>query len=683
VVASAPIVFIGTVIRLPAQAGEAPATVVFRVDEIWRGATIPPTVGVETNLGGVPTVYRVGEAYLVVPQALGSALVDSCTATQVLRTEHLQLRPPGAHLPDGTPIQQEPADPGPSLPLLVGVILTGAGLLGLLLMIGGTAAAHWRLPLVAWLGAAAVAGGGAVFVLATGGPGSNLAADPSGSAPASSASPDANPPVGDVLVEISQLTGMAPSDHLRVVVTEDGLVAENQGGTYLQRRLGPDAMAALRAALFESGAFDANANLFPRLLPGIEEPPHDGVVYDIVVHHPAGEVRIAATPYFMALDAYEPNPPLDQALALATSLHVDGQPLGLDSWTDAAATPYQAANHRLQVGQGFPDTGTAADLAEITWPLDRPIDQIGPAVELSAFEGSLACAVIDADAADSLLRQVQLQGVALGASPSTRADFVIQDLTAPAAYAVVLTPLLPGDAACEPYPSFDVPSGPPATPTLEVGATAEIRVDELRLRSEPTTAGEVVGRSVAGDRVLVSGGPQGADGFIWFQVRLGEMTGWVATGPAEDPWLVPSSGDPALVVLRLDTCTLVCDEILWYPGADPSEALLLGRIVDDESGALGVQALITDAHDLLGELLATGLLDESIDHELPALLPGAEPCACGEIIVRTFVIRRDAEIVRVSWGIPPEAHLYQEQPEAERLSQLADRLAAAVGQAIR
>jgi hypothetical protein len=655
--------------------GEAPATVVFRVDEIWRGATIPATVSVETNMGGVPVTYRVGATYLVVPQPQGSSLVDSCTATRELRTEHLQLRPPGAHLPDGTPIQAATADTSNSLPVLLGGGLTAVGLLALLLMIAGTAIARWRLPPAAWLGAALVASGGAAALAAGTLSDDAVATDPSGSSSAPSASQTAAVKPGDVLLEISFLTGFGPPDSQRVVVTQDGLVAENQSGMFLQRQLGPEALAALRAALFESGAFDEDANLFAVPAPGIVEPAHDGVAYDIVVHHAEGEARILATPYFLDVAAYEANPQLHQALAVATTLHVDAQPLGLADWTDAAAAPYQAAAFRLQVGQGFADAGSTVDLAAIEWPIDRPLDAIGPAVALSAFEGTLACTEVEAEAAASLLHQVQLQGIALGASASTRAEFVIQDLAALETYTVVLMPLLPGDTACDPYPPIEVPAGPPADVQLEVGATAEIRVDDLRLRSEPTTAGEVVGHSIAGDRVRVVSGPQSSDGFLWFEVSVGAISGWVATGPADDPWLIAATGDPALVVLRLDTCALVCDEILWYPGGGPTEARLISRVVDVEPKPEPAEVMISGADELLAELLASGLLDESADHELPQLLPGVEPCACGEIIVRTFVVRRDSEIIRVLWQVPPERQLYEEQGAADGLTRLAERLA--------
>ena len=139
--------------------------------------------------------------------------------------------------------------------------------------------------------------------------------------------------------------------------------------------------------------------------------------------------------------------------------------------------------------------------------------------------------------------------------------------------------------------------------------------------------------------------------------------------------LVAASGEAALVVLRLDTCTLVCDEILWCPGADPSEARLVSRVLDMGPKPEPAEVMISGADELLTDLLASGLLDESADHELPQLLPGAEPCACGESIVRTFVVRRGSEIIRVTWQVPPERQLYEEQAAVDRLTQLADRIA--------
>jgi hypothetical protein len=60
-----------------------------------------------------------------------------------------------------------------------------------------------------------------------------------------------------------------------------------------------------------------------------------------------------------------------------------------------------------------------------------------------------------------------------------------------------------------------------------------------KIRSQPTTSGELIGQVQPGENVLVVKGPQCADGYTWWFVRsLEGLEGWTVEGDAEGYWLV-------------------------------------------------------------------------------------------------------------------------------------------------
>ena len=68
----------------------------------------------------------------------------------------------------------------------------------------------------------------------------------------------------------------------------------------------------------------------------------------------------------------------------------------------------------------------------------------------------------------------------------------------------------------------------------------------INVRDKAGTAGKQVGKLGPNQIVTIKAGPAQADNFIWWQVDTGTgLTGWVSSGPAEDPWLTP---DKATVV---------------------------------------------------------------------------------------------------------------------------------------
>ncbi len=113
------------------------------------------------------------------------------------------------------------------------------------------------------------------------------------------------------------------------------------------------------------------------------------------------------------------------------------------------------------------------------------------------------------------------------------------------------------DASASPEPSASTVTSPgpvsssstqpstPATP-LETAAPASLagrilfaEADGLRLRSEPSGAGDVVATLRRGQLMGTSGKVETADGMDWYEVRIGPrttITGWVAAGRDHD-WL--------------------------------------------------------------------------------------------------------------------------------------------------
>ncbi len=65
------------------------------------------------------------------------------------------------------------------------------------------------------------------------------------------------------------------------------------------------------------------------------------------------------------------------------------------------------------------------------------------------------------------------------------------------------------------------------------------------LRAAPGLYGAVVGEIPAHAEVLVLAGPRCADGYQWYQVQFGDLTGWTAEGDSQEYWLEPVSLCPS------------------------------------------------------------------------------------------------------------------------------------------
>ncbi len=86
-------------------------------------------------------------------------------------------------------------------------------------------------------------------------------------------------------------------------------------------------------------------------------------------------------------------------------------------------------------------------------------------------------------------------------------------------------------------------AAPAAGGVLTPGAKARVAVDMVNVRKEAKASGARVGTLTKDTVVTVTGGPANADNFTWYEVDNGSgMKGWVASGTADSPWLVASTG---------------------------------------------------------------------------------------------------------------------------------------------
>ena len=103
----------------------------------------------------------------------------------------------------------------------------------------------------------------------------------------------------------------------------------------------------------------------------------------------------------------------------------------------------------------------------------------------------------------------------------------------------------------------DATGGAEAPGSEATGAIAAISSDGVNLRAEPTISADVVDQLSTGVEVEIIGGPQEADGYTWYQVRVtaeGGAEGWVAADFLEGDFAAsetpaageePAEGTPA------------------------------------------------------------------------------------------------------------------------------------------
>jgi hypothetical protein len=85
-------------------------------------------------------------------------------------------------------------------------------------------------------------------------------------------------------------------------------------------------------------------------------------------------------------------------------------------------------------------------------------------------------------------------------------------------------------------------AAPPTAPSMTVGGKARVTAaGGVNVRDKASAKGKQVGRLNLDAVVALLEGPVQADSYAWWRVDNGSgLTGWVAGGPANDPWLVPA-----------------------------------------------------------------------------------------------------------------------------------------------
>jgi len=101
---------------------------------------------------------------------------------------------------------------------------------------------------------------------------------------------------------------------------------------------------------------------------------------------------------------------------------------------------------------------------------------------------------------------------------------------------IAATETATGQVAIEASPSVIATNEPQVAPAA-IGIGSTVRVTEaLNLRTAPSLSGTVIAVLAAGTTGTVLGGPQSADGYIWWQISTTSGTGWsVGTYLAEQP----------------------------------------------------------------------------------------------------------------------------------------------------
>lgn len=103
------------------------------------------------------------------------------------------------------------------------------------------------------------------------------------------------------------------------------------------------------------------------------------------------------------------------------------------------------------------------------------------------------------------------------------------------AFVSTLTPTTaPTDSPAQPV---EATPAPPPTAAPAVRQAKVIASGGLNVRDTASAQGKRVGNLAGGAVATVLEGPTQADNYDWYRVEAGGLTGWVAAGPANDPWL--------------------------------------------------------------------------------------------------------------------------------------------------
>ncbi len=234
------------------------------------------------------------------------------------------------------------------------------------------------------------------------------------------------------------------------------------------------------------------------------------------------------------------------------------------------------------------------------------------------------------------------------------------------------TPDPPASPAASVEPA---PSGSTGYP-YAAGTTIQVVAEAVRIRQSPGTDADVVAALTRDMTAVVRDGPTEADGYTWFQVEAPEGTGWVATGDAENRWIVAAPPvEPAELVLRFRAA---CDAT--PPLIPPTLTVTAERDVvmaSPDDGRLQRGRLTPAAFSDFMALLALPALAASADYPQERRPDAGEPPGHG-LCVFEFTLGPPTDRVRVtsvSWfGDEEESTYYVPSPERRALDELARML---------
>ncbi len=228
-------------------------------------------------------------------------------------------------------------------------------------------------------------------------------------------------------------------------------------------------------------------------------------------------------------------------------------------------------------------------------------------------------------------------------------------------------------------PSAGAPASTAASPAPPpTGAFVQVAADELRVRSEPGTDGDVTGSLGRGAVVRIESGPTDADGFTWYEVvDTTSGRGWVAAGDDTDAWLQPAVDEADTSVIL--SFSYGCDVTgpVSYPATTITEG---GRVIIGYGHAEGMivgRLSETGLADVRENVIGSPYLQASAEYNAEPRPGAGDPPGHGACFY-TFTLPSDADpvvVTAVSWfGDEEEAQFWLPSPERKSLTGLANNL---------
>lgn len=132
-------------------------------------------------------------------------------------------------------------------------------------------------------------------------------------------------------------------------------------------------------------------------------------------------------------------------------------------------------------------------------------------------------------------------------APDTPSPATLTAVATPITMAVKPTTIVPTPTPVPALPPLPQSTGnnlcPDTQPSILMpgrqGRVSTASAAPNRVRSEPSTAGAIIGEIPAGAYFDVLAGPACAQGWAWFQVRTEKLEGWMAEGLADEYWVQP------------------------------------------------------------------------------------------------------------------------------------------------